>query len=208
MACAYGEYERTYVKSFCRKLIRNPRKLPVTVSGIFSQSTITSGKLFLQSFPEVIRTVHFNFLIFRFLLKKNCSLSFETPLLPCWLSTMTANDDDFGVVLLLFSLQFPLIATLLCEARLRQFLPLSEKCRRDRRIPRCALLHPDGSPFRRLYLSGNDQSLITFTGLDHRTFSYLLHKFSSLYNLYSPYSVNGKINVLRNAGARGGRPRS
>ena len=38
-------------------------KLPVTVSGIFSQSTTTSGKLFLQSFPEVIRTV-------RFLLKK------------------------------------------------------------------------------------------------------------------------------------------
>ena len=34
-------------------------KLPVTVSGIFFQSTITSGKLFLQSFPEVIRTVHF-----------------------------------------------------------------------------------------------------------------------------------------------------
>ena len=50
-------------------------KLPVTVSGIFSQSTITSGKLFLQSFPEVIRTVHFNFLIFRFLLKKKIALS-------------------------------------------------------------------------------------------------------------------------------------
>ena len=171
-------------------------KLPVTVSGIISQSTTTSGKLFLQSFPEVIRTVHFNFLIFRFLLKKNCSLSFETPLLPCWLSTMAANDDDFGVVLLLFSLQFPLIATLLCEARLRQLLPLSEKYRRDRRIPRCALLHPDGSPFRRLYLSGNDQSFITFTGFDHRTFSYLLHKFTPLYNLYSPYTINGKFMVL------------
>jgi hypothetical protein len=43
-------------------------KLPVTVSGIFSQSTITSGKLFLQSFPEVIRTV-------RFLLQKKIVLS-------------------------------------------------------------------------------------------------------------------------------------
>ena len=43
-------------------------KLPVTVSGFFSQSTTTSGKLFLQSFPEVIRTV-------RFLLKKKIALS-------------------------------------------------------------------------------------------------------------------------------------
>jgi hypothetical protein len=116
-----------------------------------------------------------------------------SPLLPCWLSTMSAKDDDFGVVLLLFSLQFPLIATLLCKARLRQFLPLSEKYRRDHRIPRCALLHPDACPFRKLYLSGNDQSLITFTGLDHCTFSYLLHNFPH-YTIYiHPIPSMGKL---------------
>jgi hypothetical protein len=49
---------------------KNLLKLPVTVSGIFSQSTITSGKLFLQSFPKVIRTVHF-------LLKKNALSRYE-----------------------------------------------------------------------------------------------------------------------------------
>jgi hypothetical protein len=104
-----------------------------------------------------------------------------------------------GVVLQLFSSQFPLVATHLCEARLRQFLPLSENYKRDHRIPRCALLHPDGSPFRRLYLSAKDQSLITFTGLDHHTFNYLLQNYTPLYNLNI---------VLQNAGTRGGRPRS
>ena len=169
-------------------------KLPVTVSGIFSQSTITSGKLFLQSFPEVIPTVRFIFFS-QFLLKKNCSLSFETPLLPCWLSTMTADDDDFAVLLLLLSSQFPILASIVSLAKLKQLLPLSEIRRRDRRIPRCALLHPNSSPFRRLYLSRNEQSLITFTGLDYRSFGYLLEKFLPLYNRYSPYSKNRKIVV-------------
>ena len=121
---------------------------------------------------------------------------------------MSAKDDDFVVVLLLISSQFPLLASIVSLAKLKQFLPLSEIRRRDRRIPRCALLHPDSSPFRRLYLSRNEQSLITFTGLDYRSFGYLLEKFSPLYNRYSPYSKNGKIVVLRNAGALGGRPRS
>jgi hypothetical protein len=115
---------------------------------------ITSDKLFLQSLPKVIRVVNS-------LLKKKSLL----------LSMMTANDDDFVVVLLLLSSQYPLIASLLSEANLKQFLPLSEICRKDHRIPRCALLHPDASPFRRFYLSGNDQSFITFTGLDNQTVS-------------------------------------
>jgi hypothetical protein len=80
-------------------------------------------------------------------------------MLPCWLSTMSAKDDDFVVVLLLLSHQFPLIASALSESKLKQFLPLSEIHRRDRHIPRCALLHPDSSPFRRLYLSHNEQAV-------------------------------------------------
>jgi hypothetical protein len=36
----------------------------------------------------------------------------------------------------------------------------------------------------------------------------LLENFLPLYNCYSPYSKSGKIVVLRNAGALGGRPRS
>jgi hypothetical protein len=90
---------------------------------------------------------------------------------------MTANDDDFAVLLLLLSSQFPLLASIVSLAKLKQLLPLSEIRRRDHRIPRCALLHPDSSPFRRLYLSRNEQSLITFTGLDYRSFGYLLEIF-------------------------------
>jgi hypothetical protein len=120
---------------------------------------------------------------------------------------MSAKDDDFAVVLLLLSSQFSLLASIVSLAKLKQLLPLSEIHRRDCRIPRCALLHPDNSPFRRLYLSCNEQSLITLTGLDYRSFGYLLEKFSPLYFRYSPSSSNGKIVVLQNVGALGGRPR-
>ena len=82
--------------------------------------------------------------------------------------------------------------------------------RRDRRIPRIALVDPHESSFLRLYRSGNDQAIITVSGFDHRTFSYLLNKFTPLFNRYSPYSNNNGhlIRQLRNNGSRGGRPRT
>jgi hypothetical protein len=49
------------------------------------------------------------------------------------------------------------------------------------------------SPFQKLHHSKNDQSFITFTGLDYATFEYLLSKFQPYYQRYSPYFVNGKI---------------
>ena len=42
--------------------------------------------------------------------------------------------------------------------------------RRDRRIPRVALQLPSMSTFVRLFASGSDQALITFTGFDHAAF--------------------------------------
>jgi hypothetical protein len=42
------------------------------------------------------------------------------------LSSISAKDDDFVVVLLLLSHQFPLIASVLSQSKLKQFLPLSE----------------------------------------------------------------------------------
>ena len=44
---------------------------------------------------------------------------------------------------------------------------------RSRRIPRVALHDPPNSAWNRLYLSGNDQGLITLTGLDFPTFRWL-----------------------------------
>jgi hypothetical protein len=63
-------------------------------------------------------------------------------------------------------------------------------------------------PFHRLHHSRNDQSFITLTGVDYDTFEYLLTKFGLLYLWYSPYSVNGKIVVVRSRGGGAGRPQS
>ena len=42
--------------------------------------------------------------------------------------------------------------------------------RHHRRIPRCALRHPEQSAWRQVFESGSDQALITMTGLDFETF--------------------------------------
>jgi hypothetical protein len=66
----------------------------------------------------------------------------------------------------------------------------------------------DNSSFRALYNSRNDQSFITFTGLDYRSFQYLLDKFRPLYNRYSPYVENGKVARVTYQGGTHGQPRS
>jgi hypothetical protein len=120
---------------------------------------------------------------------------------------MVVTDDDFVTLFLLLSCQHPSIAALLLQAKLKHFLSLEELRKRDWRIPHCALVDTHQSSFLRLYHSRNDHSFITFTGLDCRTFEYLLDKFCPLYHCYSPYSVNGKIVRLRNPNALKGRPR-
>jgi len=69
--------------------------------------------------------------------------------------------------------------------------------RRDRRIPRFALQSSNESPFVTLFMSANDQALITMTGFDHSCFHYILHRFAPLYALYSPYSESGMVRRLR-----------
>ena len=118
---------------------------------------------------------------------------------------MVVMDDDLVALFILLSCQHPSILALLLEAKLKHFLSLEELRKRDRRIPRCALVDARQSSFLRLYHSRNDQSFITFTGLDCSTFEYLLDKFRTFYDQYSPYSVNGKI--VRNEQLSKGRPR-
>ncbi len=122
------------------------------------------------------------------------------------------GDDDFDVLSLLISLHLhhQRSALVLSFSRFYHFLSIEDRRRRDRRIPRIALADPHESSFVRLYRSANDQALITMSGFDHRTFSYLLNKFTHLFHRYSPYSSNtGRlIRELRNNGSRGGRPRS
>jgi hypothetical protein len=71
------------------------------------------------------------------------------------------------LVAVLLSQQSALLPLLLSQAKLKQFLSIAEVRRRDRRIPRCALLAPGASPFIKLYKARNEQSLITVTGLDY-----------------------------------------
>jgi len=78
----------------------------------------------------------------------------------------------------------------------RQLSKLQRRVR-HRRNPRCALLSPDGSAWKRVYESRSDQALITMTGLDFHTFHFLLHKFKPLYDNLSPHSKDGLIVALR-----------
>jgi hypothetical protein len=57
------------------------------------------------------------------------------------------------------------------DARRRR---LEYRRRRDRRILRPSLLMPWNSPWEMILRSGNDQSLITLSGFDNRSF-HLLH---------------------------------
>ena len=68
-----------------------------------------------------------------------------------------------------------------------------EKRRRQRRIPRCALLHPDITPWRKLFLSQDDSAMITLTGFDYQSFTSLLLLVRDDLENNSPHSADGCI---------------
>lgn len=80
----------------------------------------------------------------------------------------------------------------------RQHLTLEGVRRRDRRLPRCALLDPinDETPWNKVYRSGNDQAMITITGLDYVSFDRLHLLFLPQFNGNSPYSADGNIRLV------------
>ena len=97
---------------------------------------------------------------------------------------------------------------------LRDILSLEGMWRRDRRIPRIALLAPAASPWMKLCDSKNDQALITLTGFDHAAFETMLNLFRPLFHAYAPWvgemdgSQHKKL-VTKNKKQQsvGGRPR-
>jgi hypothetical protein len=76
------------------------------------------------------------------------------------------------------------------KAQFRDLLNLEGIWRRDRRIPRCALLEPWQSPWAKLWSSGNDQAFITATGFDFSAFSTLLALFKPYFEAYTPWTGN------------------
>jgi hypothetical protein len=69
-------------------------------------------------------------------------------------------------------------------------LTLQGKRRRDRRLPRTVLLHPSASAWQKLYLSGNDQAMITVTGFDCNAFQLILAMFLPYFQKYTPWTGN------------------
>mmetsp|Transcript_20599 Transcript_20599/g.29377 ORF Transcript_20599/g.29377 Transcript_20599/m.29377 type:complete len:144 (+) Transcript_20599:41-472(+) len=82
------------------------------------------------------------------------------------------------------------------HGRLRWLLLAEDKHRRDRRIPRRALQDPNESVSEKLFRSGEDSSLITLTGLDHRCFAYLQDRCATLYDRFWPYTEDGRLRLL------------
>ena len=58
------------------------------------------------------------------------------------------------------------------------------------------------SAWRRLYYSDNDQALITLTGFDHATFSYLLRLFQPIFDNYTPFGKGGRIEKMSPRGRK------
>ncbi len=60
-----------------------------------------------------------------------------------------------------------------------------------KRIARVSLHHPVSSSWWQLYLSNNDQALVTLTGFDHFLFDFPLNLFDPVYHLYSSGDDDG-----------------
>lgn len=80
-----------------------------------------------------------------------------------------------------------------------------ERYVRQRRIPRHSLLSVERSPWRRIYLSADDQAMITLTGFDMASFHYICQLFAPQYDAYSPFTDEDGYIVRKKSKA--GRPR-
>ena len=89
------------------------------------------------------------------------------------------------------------------QKQFQQSLPAEEKRLRQRRIHRDALLDVGTSPWRKLFYSYNNQSLITVTGVDHETFEYLLQKFKPYFDQFTPFGdMDDEIEKHKKLGQR------
>jgi hypothetical protein len=77
------------------------------------------------------------------------------------------------------------------ESTFRERLDDEERRRRDRRLPRASLLLPCDSPWERLFMSANDQALITINGFDHEAFNGMLELFSPWFDAHTPWTRDG-----------------
>ncbi len=74
---------------------------------------------------------------------------------------------------------------------------------RHHRLPRIALLSVSKSPWRQLYESGDDQSLVTAVGFTHESFKYVLDIFEPAFKYNTPFQSD----TIRPCDPNAGRPR-
>jgi hypothetical protein len=104
--------------------------------------------------------------------------------------------------------KFLLIAAVILDLdddSFRDLLDMEGRQRRDRRIPRVALLTPGDSAFDKLYNSGNDQALITVTGFDHRAFRSLVELFNPWFVSHTPWTGSQDGTRFKTLAVRDGR---
>jgi hypothetical protein len=74
------------------------------------------------------------------------------------------------------------------EERFRDLLSPEGRQRRDRNIPRNALLVPHESPWQKMFRSGDDGACITVTGFDFKTFHSMLELFTPNFDAFTPWT--------------------
>jgi hypothetical protein len=124
---------------------------------------------------------------------------------------MEQDDIEMMMLLLLYKQHVRKNAFVVHSRYRKTFLKklISQQRLFRQRIPRVALQDATHSAWKTLFHSGNDQALITLTGLDFETFNWICPKFSILYDTHSPFvDPDGRIVPLRNPPVnQGGRPR-
>ena len=76
-------------------------------------------------------------------------------------------------------------------------LSIEERRRRDRRYPRKAVQYYPRSPFRYIFLSGDEQALLNACGVDHKVFDELLQLFAPVYDTHTYNRATGHIKKMR-----------
>ena len=76
-------------------------------------------------------------------------------------------------------------------------LSSEDRRRRDRRYPRASVQFYEQSPFRYIFLSGDEQALLNACGVDHKVFDELLQRFQLVYDTHTYDRETGHIKKKR-----------
>ena len=92
-----------------------------------------------------------------------------------------------------------IILKILCIPEIESFFNSLSKARRILRrlvIPRSSLVSNNVSPFRTIFLSAIDHSLVTTTGFTYDVFCELLRRFTPVFEAFTPFDYGNKIRKL------------